>query len=74
MLGCGEAVDIDSLGDEHGGGGHADTGDGHHVEVRGRRQSRVGFPEQLAHLVLGVLRVTHLRDQVAHERFGHVAS
>ncbi len=34
MVGGGEAVDVDGLGNEHGGGGHADAGDGDHLLVR----------------------------------------
>ena len=34
FLGCGEAVDVDDLGDEHGGGSLADAGHRDDLDVR----------------------------------------
>ncbi len=43
------------------------------MQVRRSRQRGVGVVEQTPQLVLSVLGVAHLGDEIAHERFGHVA-
>ena len=59
--------------DEDGSGRGADAGDSYDLVVRAVGQLVERFGEQFSHAPLGFLRVPDLIDQIADERFGHLA-
>ena len=73
VVGTGEAVDVDDLGGEDGGGGAADAGDGDQLAVAGRGQIGEGGVEQYTHVLLGVFAVPHFGDEGADQRAGDIA-